>query len=206
MSKLAKLLEGAEKGDLFRVVHPKLHIDEFKSKMGSDSNIIVLSFKLTSKEPANDLMNFIERGYPWVLDSDVSSGELDDGEYLVFVELERDPEAAEQIVKLMKDLLNLTNQKLSDWRVQYQKSREEYEISEESIRAHVPLTPESYDAKYKSEKDEIEDEVPEISPEDEDAKFNKELEAMKESARIITRKQAPVNDWTNSIRVAAGLK
>ena len=85
------LSEGLEQGDLDRLVHRKLHVDEFKSKMGSDADIIVLSFKVDGKEPARDLMNFIERGYEWILDADISSGELDDGQYLVFAELERDP-------------------------------------------------------------------------------------------------------------------
>jgi len=91
------LSEGLEQGDLDRLVHNKLHVDEFKSKMGSDADIIVLSFKVDGKEPARDLMNFIERGYDWILDADISSGELDDGQYLVFAELERDPAAAKHI-------------------------------------------------------------------------------------------------------------
>jgi hypothetical protein len=102
-----QLFEGLEMGDLARLIHPELHIDEFKSKMGADEDIIVLSFKVDGKQPALDLMNFVERGYDWVLDSDVSSGELDDGEYLVFIEMERDTEAAKQIVGLLKDVMKL---------------------------------------------------------------------------------------------------
>ena len=55
-----------EWGDLDRLVIPEMHIDEFKSRMGDDADVIVLSFKLKDKEPANDLMMFIERGYEWV--------------------------------------------------------------------------------------------------------------------------------------------
>ena len=90
--------EGLDHGDLKRLLHPKIHIDEFKSKMGDDADIIVLSFKITDKAPAEDLMSFIERGYDWVLDADVSSGELEDSEYLVFVEIERKPTAANHIL------------------------------------------------------------------------------------------------------------
>jgi hypothetical protein len=113
------LSEGLEQGDLDRLVHNKLHVDEFKSKMGSDSDIIVLSFKVDGKEPARDLMNFIERGYDWILDADISSGELDDGQYLVFAELERDPAAAKYIYQLLSDIMNLTDTDLSDWKFQY---------------------------------------------------------------------------------------
>jgi hypothetical protein len=72
--------------------------------MGDDADIIVLSFKVNGKEPATDLMNFVEKGYEFVLDSDVSAGELDDGEYLVFVEISRRSTAPERIVEMLKDL------------------------------------------------------------------------------------------------------
>ena len=104
------LSEGLEQGDLNRLVHNRLHVDEFKSKMGSDADIIVLSFKVDGKEPARDLMNFIERGYDWILDADISSGELEDGQYLVFAELERDTAAAKHIYQLMSKLQMISKQ------------------------------------------------------------------------------------------------
>lgn len=186
------LFEGLEKGDLVRLVHPKVHIDEFKSKMGEDADVMVVSFKVTDKNPASDLMNFIERGYEWVLDADVSTGELEDGEYLVFVELERTPEAADHIVKMVDDILNLTEQKLSDWHWQYQKNRTEFPIQAELISKYVPLTPDQYISRFGDE----------IQEPDTD----KDLERMKESARIPINKKAPVNSYTESIRIAAGLK
>ena len=39
------LNEGLEQHDLKRLVHPELHVDEYKSKMGKDEDIVVLSFK-----------------------------------------------------------------------------------------------------------------------------------------------------------------
>ena len=186
------LFEGLEKGDLARLVHPKVHIDEFKSKMGEDADVMVVSFKITDKKPANDLMNFIERGYDWVLDADVSTGELEDGEYLVFVELERKPAAAGQIAKMVDDILNLTDQKLSDWHWQYQKNKTEFPIDPVMIRKYVPLSPDQYIARFGEEMDEIDS--------------DKDLERMKESARIPITKKAPVNEYTESIRIAAGLK
>jgi hypothetical protein len=98
------LTEGLEKNDLSRLVHPELHIDEFKSKLGDDADVVVLSFKLASKEPADDLVAFVEKGYTWVLDADKSSGEMDDGSYVVFVELDRNDKSAENIMDLLKEL------------------------------------------------------------------------------------------------------
>jgi multimeric flavodoxin WrbA len=180
----SQLTEGLEQGDLGRLVHNKLHIDEFKSKMGSDADIIVLSFKVDGKEPANDLMNFIERGYDWILDSDVSSGELEDGQYLVFAEIEREPSAGKHIYQLMSDVMNLTDNDLSDWKFQYRKNSREHDITPENLVDVIPMTPESYRSKF----------------------VDKDIEAMQESARVAVNRKAPVNPWTESLRVAAGLK
>lgn len=182
------IFEGLERNDLARLVHPKVHVDEFKSKMGDDANIIVLSFKVKEKNPANDLMNFIERGYDWVLDADVSTGELEDGDYLVFVELERTPQAAKQIIGLIDDILNLTDQKLSDWHLQYQKNKQELPITLDSIKSLIPLTSDSYIEQFGNKED------------------DKDLDQLKENARVKFSKKAPVNDLTDMLRVAAGLK
>ena len=177
------LSEGLEQGDLDRLVHNKLHVDEFKSKMGSDADIIVLSFKVDGKEPARDLMNFIERGYDWILDADISSGELDDGQYLVFAELERDPTAAKYIYQLMSDIMNLTDTDLSDWKFQYRKNSREHDITSDNIADIIPMTPQSYRSKF----------------------GDKELDAMKAAAGVSTQRKAPVNSWTESLRAAAGI-
>jgi hypothetical protein len=184
-----QLSEGLEHGDLARLVHNKLHIDEFKSKMGEDADIMVLSIKALEKKAAEDLMNFIERGYEWVLDADISTGELDDGDYLVFIEIERTPTAAKQIVELIEDIINLTNQKFSEWRFQYQKNKDEYPIDARKLKQIVPMTPDQYIAKY-----------------DRDEMFNKELEQMKESARVSVTKKAVVNDYTNLLRDLARIR
>ena len=177
------LSEGLEQGDLDRLVHNKLHVDEFKSKMGSDADIIVLSFKVDGKEPARDLMNFIERGYDWILDADISSGELEDGQYLVFAELERDTAAAKHIYQLMSDIMNLTDTDLSDWKFQYRKNSREHDITSDNIADIIPMTPESYRSKF----------------------GDKELDAMKAAAGVSTQRKAPVNSWTESLRAAAGI-
>lgn len=184
-----QLCEGLEVGDLNRLIHPKLHVDEFKSKMGADEDIVVLTFKVDGKEPATDLMNFFERGYDWVLDADVSSGELEDGEYLVFVEMERDPMVAENTLRLIEDVLNLTEQKMGEWKFQYRKEHTEYDINLENLMRIIPSTPKEYESKFG------------IGDSSEDA-----LDSMMEAARVPVRRTAPKNDWTESLRIAAGLK
>ena len=190
------LNENLEHGDLKRLVHTELHIDEYKSKMGDDADVCVVSFKVTGKEPSADMVSFIEKGYNWVLDADVSSGEKEGGDYLVFVELDRTPDLPEQIMQMMEDLMNLTSQEISDWRVRYYKSKEDHDLTEETLEAIIPLTPEAWTAKY------AKDEEPEEEPED----ITQDLDAMKATAGVPVTTTAPVNDFTESLRVAAGLK
>ncbi len=180
------LQENLEQGDLKRLVHTELHIDEYKSKMGDDADVCVVSFKVAGKEPSMDLVNFIEKGYDYVLDADVSSGEKEGGDYLVFVELDRTPELPKQIIEMLDDIMNLTEQELSDWRVRYRKSAKDHDLSEEVLTSIIPLTPEAYNRKYKQEQDDI--------------------DAMKAAAGVEVTTKAPKNEYTESLRIAAGLK
>ena len=190
-----QLNENLEIGDLKRLIQPELHIDEYKSKMGDDSDVCVVSFKVSGKEPAADLVSFIEKGYEFVLDADVSSGEKEGGDYLVFVELERTEELPEQIITIMEDLMNLTEQELSDWRVRYHKSSVDHDLTIESLKELIVLSPEAYSRKY--DKDDEED-IEHANQE--------ELDQMKTAAGVPVTTTAPVNDFTESLRIAAGLK
>ena len=195
----SKLLrENLEMGDLKRLVHDELHIDEYKSKMGDDADVCVISFKVSGKEPSADLVSFVEKGYDYVLDADVSSGEKEGGDYLVFVEFERTPKLPEQIIQVMEDLMNLSEQEISDWRVRYYKSTEDHDLTVETLEQIIPLTPEAYDEKYGKDEEELDVEEPEDITQD--------LDAMKATAHVPVTTTAPVNNFTESLRIAAGLK
>lgn len=178
------LLEGLELGDLKRLIHPELHIDEFKSKLGDDEDVIVISFKVDGKQPAEDLVSFIEKGYEWVLDADISSGEMDDGSYIVFAEMDRDPDAVDNIMSLMEDLMNLTEQSLEDWRVRYYKSRKEKQFSRDALEELIPVTPESYNRDYGAE----------------------DIDKLKAIAGVEVTTKAPTNEFTESLRNLAGIR
>lgn len=179
----SNITEGLEANDLKRLVHNELHIDEYKSKLGKDEDVIVISFKVTGKEPAADLVNFIEKGYTWVIDADISSGELDDGDFIVFVEADREPDAAENIFAMMEDIIHLTDQDLSEWRLLVRSSPEEHELTAENIRMLVPLNTEDYMRRY----------------------GNKALDEMRVAAGVSVTTKAPKNDHTQSIRALAGI-
>jgi hypothetical protein len=178
--------ENLEHGDLKRLVHDELHIDEYKSKMGSDADICVLSFKVKGKNPSNDLVNFLENGYDFVLDADVSSGETDHGNYLVFVELERTDELPQQIMEIVTELLNLTQQSLADWRFQYHKNPKHMALSVEALKNSVPLSADSYEEYHDN--------------------YQSHLDAMRAAAGVTVDTRAPHNELTESLRIAAGIR
>lgn len=178
-----KIVEGLEQGDLLRLVHNEVHIDEYKSKMGRDEDIIVTSFKVRGSEPALDLVNFLEKGYEWVLDADVSSGELSDGDFIVFIESDRTNTYPEQLEELLEDLENLTDYKLSDWRIQFRSDPTEFDFSIDNIKNNLPLNIVSYRQKYGS----------------------KELDEMRTAAGLPVETKAPKNDHTQSLRSLAGI-
>jgi len=132
-------------GDLKHLVYDIFEIDSFKSKMGDDKNIVVLSLSARTKESANDLMNFLEKGYPFVLDADVTSGEQADGSYKVFVELERNKDIPDQIVEIVDGVKKLSD--LDEMRFRYYKSFQSSPVDAQTVSETVPLDNDSYDIK-----------------------------------------------------------
>ena len=110
--------------------------------MGNDEEVVVLSFVVSEEDPAKDLENFIEMGYDFVLDADVTPGETDDGEFLVFVELERGKHVAEQIIEIINGVTKLTE--FDYMRFRYFKNFKSQEATEENLSAIVPSDKNSY--------------------------------------------------------------
>ena len=132
---------GLRNGDLENLVDNIFEIDSFASKMGEDKNIITLSFSVANKEPADDLSKFLEGGYTFILDSDVTAGEQHDGTYKVFVEIERNSDANENIMEIIDGVSHLTT--IKDWRFRYYKSFKGHDLSIDSLNEHVPTDPDN---------------------------------------------------------------
>ena len=137
-----QLNEGLRSGDLEHYVSETFTVDRYKSKMGEDSDILVLGFKVKEKYPAIDLMEFIEKGYDFILDADMSSGEENDGQYQVFVEIERTPNLSEQLKELLGGVGQLCN--CQGWRFRYQSAISSVEFNEDTMVKHIPMTSEDY--------------------------------------------------------------
>lgn len=139
---LPVLSEALEYKDMVGMMKPTIHIDEFASKMGDDDDIIVVSFFVRSKEAARDLMNWFEKGYDWVLDSDISPGEISPGRFLVYVEMRRRSTAGEKLEQALDDLNTLTEFQPSEWTMDYEDKT--YPWSVDTFNRLVPLSPKEY--------------------------------------------------------------
>lgn len=131
-----------ETGDLRDLVYHIVEIDSYKSKMGSDENIITLSFSVNTDEAAKDLAGFFEKGFSYVLDADATKGEQSDGTYKVFVEIERSNDAVEQILEIAEGAKNLTN--LDEFKFRYYKNFKSKPLDEENLSETIPTDPKDY--------------------------------------------------------------
>jgi hypothetical protein len=137
-----QLNEGLRANDLKEFVSEFFSIDQYKSKMGEDQDVAVLNFKVKEKHPAMDLVEFIETGYGFVLDADMSSGEEHDGQYQVFVEIQRTEKLPQQVNELLRGIGKLTD--VREWEFSYQKQKSKHKFDEETLKTHVPVTPSDY--------------------------------------------------------------
>ena len=134
---------GLLKNDLGHLVDNIIEIDSYKSKMGDDSDIVTLAFSVHGNEPAKDLENFIEKGYPFVLDADVTSGEQSDGTYKVFVEIERNKDVPMQILEIADGVKKLSD--LENMKFRYYKNFRSKDLDEENLNSSIPVDKASYE-------------------------------------------------------------
>lgn len=131
-----QLNEGLRPMDLNEMVSAMFEVDTFKSKMGEDQDVCVVSFTVKDRSPAVDLMEFIEKGFNFVLDADISSGENNNGEYAVFVELSRSPKLAEQIREITYGVKKLTG--IEEFKFKYHKQDRVHDVTEDTLKNVIP--------------------------------------------------------------------
>ena len=137
--------EGLKAGDLEGIIGKRFSVDQYKSKMGEDKNIMVLAFTADSQAAAKDLERFAETGYKEVLDADATPGTLEDGKYRVFVEFARTENVDQHIRKFLEDLKKLTN--IEKFEYTYHKRSVPFEASAKNLSDVLPRTPISYTQK-----------------------------------------------------------
>jgi hypothetical protein len=146
---MRQLKEELLSGDLEDLIQHIFEIDSYKAKIGNDRDVVVLSFTTETYAAATDLVNFIERGYDFVLDADKTPGELNDSTYRVFVEIPRTKQISSQIMELLDGIGKITN--LSDFRFRYYKSFHSELATEEKLKEMVPGSKEDYEIRINSQ-------------------------------------------------------
>ena len=139
------LQEGLNAGDLEGVVSKRFSVDQYKSKMGNDKDIMVLAFVVDSLAPAKDLERFAETGYKSVLDADATPGTMQDGKHRVFIEFQRQPGVEKEIFSFLTDLKKLTN--IETFEFTYHKRSVPFEASAKNLADVLPLNAISYNQK-----------------------------------------------------------
>ena len=129
--------------DLHNLVKHIFEIDNYKSKLGDDGEICVISFTVYYQDPAKDLENFFEMGYDFVLDADTTPGEMEDGNYRVFVEIERSRHLPKQIMELLDGLEKLTG--VNNYRFRYYKNFRSKEATLDNLEFAVPKNKNEYE-------------------------------------------------------------
>ena len=134
--------EGLDYMDMEHQIEPYVSVDEYSAKMGKDSDIVTLAFTVKSEAAGNDLVDWFERGYDWILDASLSEGELSPGKYLAFVEMKRRTKVPERIIELIEDLETLTGLTVNDWVINI--DEQDYPAEAEVIKDLITISPHEY--------------------------------------------------------------
>lgn len=144
--------------DLEGTILPIISIDEFEPKAGELTEIIVVAFYLTDKDPAEDLNTFIQRGVIDNVDVGVSPNTDEDGNYVVFVEIERNKSFPAIFRRLLRDVENVSGK--MEWKIKtYLSGDVEYDYTDPTFYKFIITTPEEYVSKDEFMKESTEENV-----------------------------------------------
>jgi hypothetical protein len=132
---------GLKHGDLRMTISDHIEVDRYKAKMGTDEDVCVVNFHVESREAGQDLVNFLESGYEWILDAAVSPGTNRHGKYMVFVEMERNADIRDNVGYMLKEVSKVAE--LEEWKMRYSKSSISKDVTEETL-SEIPNSSESY--------------------------------------------------------------
>lgn len=134
--------ESLDYNDLKGQIDPTISVDEYSASMGDDDEIVTLAFTVKGQQASEDLVDWFERGYDYILDAEVSDGQISKGKYLVFVEMNRRTTVPEHIIELIEDMETLTALPLEDWVITIDKK--DYKAEIEQLKSVIILSPSKY--------------------------------------------------------------
>ena len=134
--------EALDYHDLVNMIVPIITMDKYEAKMGDDDEIVTVTFTAKGKQVADDLVDWLERGYDFVLDAQTSEGEVTSGKWLVFIEMDRRTKVPERIIEIIEDMVTLTDLPVKEWTVVI--DEEEYELNRDILKSKLILSPHEY--------------------------------------------------------------
>jgi hypothetical protein len=133
---------GLKQSELKDTMLSKVSIDEFEPKTGDVEDVITAGFYVSESEVGNDLYKFVSNSTADVRDVEVSPNPNADGYYMVFIEMDRNPEALSKIREICKDIENVAG-KLK-WQGKTHLIDEYHNLYEDDIEKYVILEPAKY--------------------------------------------------------------
>jgi hypothetical protein len=134
--------EGLRYADLRETILTEISIDLFQPKGGREEDIIVVAFECIDEPPAKDLEEFIRTGPIDTLDSDISPGPTEDGNYVVFCEFERDNKFPVKFVRLLNDIQHVVSN--NKWKFKSFPNKKSVDLSPDALLSEVLLDPTEY--------------------------------------------------------------
>ncbi|QXN76403.1 hypothetical protein [Escherichia phage BF17] len=118
------------------LIHPIISVDEYTPKI-EDSNIVVMFQVLNNFDAAYDLSSFIEKSPIDAVDTEASETPNLDGRYQVFVEMERDAEFPENLLRLIKTIENICPN--PGWKIQLYGVNDPIDVDFDEIQQRIDL-------------------------------------------------------------------
>ena len=130
------LTEGVRQGDLEYMVSQFISIDQYSTKINNDN--IVVSFFVKEQDAATDMGDFLSKNFFDIInDIEVSDSPTCNGDYQVFLEMERNKYFPEKLCKITKILELLTGEQ--DWCFKTFKTEHSLPLTKENLKLAVDL-------------------------------------------------------------------
>lgn len=133
---IIKLNEGVRQGDLEYMVSQFISVDQYSTKI--NNNNIVVSFFVKDLDAATDMADFLSKNFFDILsDVEVSDSPTSNGDYQVFLEMERNKYFPEKLCKIAEVLELLTNEQ--DWCFKTFKTKRSLPLTSDNLLKAVDL-------------------------------------------------------------------
>ena len=134
--------EDLPKGSFYNLVLDKILVGAFKPKFGDEKDLAVFSFFVKQRDAADKLMTFILQKNFDLLDIEVSPDPKEYGQYILFIEMNRNKDMFATMDKLLLHIDHLVS--IKQWRFRTSSYKEYMDWDRENFIKVVPQTPDEH--------------------------------------------------------------